>query len=103
MGTIFAPSDAVYWQCGHSTERDFVYVATANLVLFRRFYMAYLRLLPEEISDAVRRNFAALPIFLQVSPGSDAPLVPGQLSPCLSWTHRRLLRISGTVRLLDQK
>jgi len=30
-GFIYAPSDAVYWQHGHSTERDFVYVTTQNL------------------------------------------------------------------------
>jgi len=30
-GFIYAPSDSVYWQQGHSTERDFLYVTTANL------------------------------------------------------------------------
>ena len=30
-GFTFAPSDAVYWQHGHSTERDFIYVTTATL------------------------------------------------------------------------
>lgn len=30
-GFTYAPSDAVYWQQGHSTERDFVYVTTQNL------------------------------------------------------------------------
>jgi adenine-specific DNA-methyltransferase len=30
-GFTYAPSDAVYWQHGHSTERDFIYVTTANL------------------------------------------------------------------------
>lgn len=86
-----------------------------NLELFRRFYLEYPRLLPEEISDAVRRksgrasdsfdsasisdaarrNFAALPMSLQVSPDPEAPLAPGRLSPSLSWTHyRRLLRVS---------
>ena len=30
-GFTYAPSDSVYWQHGHSTERDFVYVTTANL------------------------------------------------------------------------
>jgi adenine-specific DNA-methyltransferase len=30
-GFVYAPSDAVYWQHGHSTERDFIYVTTANL------------------------------------------------------------------------
>jgi adenine-specific DNA-methyltransferase len=30
-GFIYAPSDSVYWEHGHSTERDFIYVTTANL------------------------------------------------------------------------
>ena len=30
-GFSYAPSDALYWQHGHSTERDFVYVTTASL------------------------------------------------------------------------
>ena len=30
-GFIYAPSDSVYWQQGHSTERDFIYVTTAHL------------------------------------------------------------------------
>ena len=30
-GFVYAPSDAVYWQHGHSTERDFIYVTTQHL------------------------------------------------------------------------
>ncbi len=30
-GFTYAPSDAIYWQHGHSTERDFIYVTTQNL------------------------------------------------------------------------
>ena len=30
-GFTYAPSDAVYWQHGHSTERDFIYITTACL------------------------------------------------------------------------
>ena len=30
-GFTYAPSDSVYWQQGHSTERDFMYVTTQNL------------------------------------------------------------------------
>lgn len=30
-GFHYAPSDAVYWQHGRSTERDFIYITTANL------------------------------------------------------------------------
>ncbi|MBI2276893.1 MAG: hypothetical protein HYU74_06050 [Dechloromonas sp.] len=79
-----------------------------NLELFRRFYLEYPRLLPAQISDAVRRkslldssaaensdaarrNFDALPMAFQMQlPGPDAPMTPGQLSPCLSWTHYRV-------------
>jgi adenine-specific DNA-methyltransferase len=30
-GFVYAPSDRVYWQHGHSTERDFIYVTTQKL------------------------------------------------------------------------
>jgi adenine-specific DNA-methyltransferase len=30
-GFTYAPSETVYWQHGHSTERDFIYVTTASL------------------------------------------------------------------------
>ena len=30
-GFTYAPSDTLYWQHGHSTERDFLYTTTANL------------------------------------------------------------------------
>ncbi|MEP7199542.1 MAG: site-specific DNA-methyltransferase, partial [Chloroflexota bacterium] len=30
-GFTYAPSDAVYWQHGHSTENDFIYVTTQTL------------------------------------------------------------------------
>lgn len=30
-GFTYAPSDSLYWQHGHSTERDFIYTTTANL------------------------------------------------------------------------
>lgn len=30
-GFSYSPSDSIYWQHGHSTERDFIYVTTANL------------------------------------------------------------------------
>lgn len=31
QGFTYAPSDTVYWQHGHSTERDFIYVTTQEL------------------------------------------------------------------------
>jgi adenine-specific DNA-methyltransferase len=30
-GFHYAPSETIYWQHGHSTERDFIYVTTQNL------------------------------------------------------------------------
>ena len=30
-GFVYAPSETIYWQHGHSTERDFIYVTTQNL------------------------------------------------------------------------
>jgi adenine-specific DNA-methyltransferase len=30
-GFTYAPNDSIYWQHGHSTEQDFIYVTTANL------------------------------------------------------------------------
>jgi adenine-specific DNA-methyltransferase len=30
-GFTYAPSDALYWQHGHSTEQDFIYITTASL------------------------------------------------------------------------
>jgi adenine-specific DNA-methyltransferase len=30
-GFVYAPSDTVYWEHGHSTEHDFIYVTTQNL------------------------------------------------------------------------
>jgi adenine-specific DNA-methyltransferase len=29
-GFTYAPSDTLYWQHGHSTERDFIYVTTQH-------------------------------------------------------------------------
>ena len=31
-GFTYAPSDTLYWQHGHSTERDFIYVTTQHLI-----------------------------------------------------------------------
>jgi adenine-specific DNA-methyltransferase len=30
-GFVYEPSDSIYWQHGHSTERDYIYVTTQNL------------------------------------------------------------------------
>ncbi len=45
MGFTYAPSDSVYWQQGHSTETDFIYVTTQTLD------QAQLAALSEEVGD----------------------------------------------------
>jgi adenine-specific DNA-methyltransferase len=32
LGGTYAPSDTVYWQHGHSIEREFIYVTTRHLM-----------------------------------------------------------------------
>lgn len=44
-GFTYAPSDSLYWQHGHSTERDFVYVTTQKLT------HAQLAALSEEVGE----------------------------------------------------
>jgi adenine-specific DNA-methyltransferase len=45
-GFTYAPSDTIYWQHGHSTERDFIYVTTQNLS------HAQLQHLSEEVGES---------------------------------------------------
>lgn len=45
MGFTYAPSETVYWQQGHSTENDFIYVTTQTLD------QAQLAALSEEVGD----------------------------------------------------
>lgn len=47
-GFTYAPSDSLYWQHGHSTEADFIYVTTASLT------HAQLQQLSEEVGSAGR-------------------------------------------------
>jgi adenine-specific DNA-methyltransferase len=49
-GFIYTPSDTVYWQHGHSTERDFIYMTTQNL--------SHNRL--QQLSDEVGENRSLL-------------------------------------------
>lgn len=44
-GFSYAPSDSVYWQHGHSTERDYIYVTTQTLS------RAQLEALSEEVGE----------------------------------------------------
>jgi len=45
-GFTYAPSDAIYWQHGHSSEQDFIYVTTQNL------NHEQLQALSDEVSEA---------------------------------------------------
>jgi predicted nuclease of restriction endonuclease-like (RecB) superfamily len=86
-----------------------------NLELFRGFYLEYPRLVPDGISDAMRRKSGELArpaanseavrrnsnVLQDLSAAhliaSGESLSPGILSPNLSWTHyRTLLRVSRT-------
>ena len=49
-GFVYAPSDAVYWQHGHSTETDFIYVTTQTLT----------RDMMRQMSDEVGENRSLL-------------------------------------------
>jgi adenine-specific DNA-methyltransferase len=45
-GFTYSPSDEIYWQHGHSTERDFIYVTTQKLT------REQLQLLSDEVGDS---------------------------------------------------
>jgi len=49
-GFQYAPSDSVYWQHGHSTERDFIYVTTQHLTADQL----------QQLSDEVGPHFTLL-------------------------------------------
>ncbi len=53
-GFTYAPSDTIYWQQGYSTERDFIYVTTAQLT------PEQLQQLNDEVARSVAYSFCAL-------------------------------------------
>ena len=102
-GFTYSPSDSVYWQHGYSTERDFIYITTANLtheqlqqlsdevgtersllVLCTAFRGrgAYLNLTVKKIPKQVlsRCEWGHDDYSLKVENLPKAPLKPGQLS-----------------------
>ena len=64
MGFTYAPSDELYWQHGHSTESDFIYVTTQTLT------REQLAKLSDEVGDnrslwSAALRFAARPMPFQ--------------------------------------
>jgi adenine-specific DNA-methyltransferase len=101
-GFVYAPNEAVYWEHGHSTERDFIYVTTQHLTheqllqlsadvgsersllvmctAFRRKADAYLNLTIKKIPKTVltRCEWGRDDYSLEVANLSPAPPTPGQ-------------------------
>ncbi len=102
-GFTYAPSDSLYWQHGHSTEQDFIYVTTASLkhvqlqqlsdevgpersllvvcTSFRGSNEGYANLTVKKIPTAVlgRCEWGKDDYSLRVENLPDAPPKPGQL------------------------
>ncbi|MEA3643511.1 MAG: site-specific DNA-methyltransferase, partial [Lamprobacter sp.] len=102
-GFTYAPSDSLYWQHGHSTEQDFIYVTTASLkheqlqqlshevgpersllvvcTSFRGSKEGYANLTVKKIPKAVlsRCEWGKDDYSLRVENLPDAPREPGQL------------------------
>ncbi len=108
-GFVYAPSDTLYWEHGHSTERDFIYVTTANLSrdqlqqlsdevgrdrsllvvcsAFRGPREGYANLTVKKIPKAVlsRCEWGHDDYSLRVENLPEAPAAPGQTEIQLGW------------------
>ena len=60
-GFQYAPSDSIYWQHGHSTERDFIYVTTQHLTVEQL----------QDLSDEVGANRTLLVLCPSFRGGAD--------------------------------
>ncbi len=82
-GFTYAPSDTLYWQHGHSTERDFIYVTTANLG------RAQLQQLSEEVGP--ERSLLVLCTAFRAKPDEFPNLtikkIPKQVLSRCEWGH----------------
>ncbi|WP_291986691.1 site-specific DNA-methyltransferase [Candidatus Accumulibacter sp. ACC007] len=82
-GFTYAPSDAVYWQHGRSTERDFVYVTTASLTHEQL----------QQLSDAVGPDQSLLVLCTAFRAKADAypnltvKKIPNQVLARCEWGH----------------
>jgi len=81
-GFTYAPSDAVYWQQGRSTERDFLYVTTAHLT------HAQLQELSEEVGP--ERTLLVLCTAFRAAgayPNLTVKKIPKQVLARCEWGH----------------
>lgn len=82
-GFTYAPSDSVYWQHGHSSERDFIYVTTARLT------QAQL----QQLNDEVGRDRTLLVLCTAFHARADAfenltvKKIPKQVLARCEWGH----------------
>jgi len=81
-GFIYAPSDALYWQHGHSTERDFIYVTTATLMHAQL----------QQLADEVGPDRSLLVLCAAFRGGDDYPnltvkRIPRQVLSRCEWGH----------------
>jgi adenine-specific DNA-methyltransferase len=121
-GFTYAPSDSAFWQHGHSTERDFIYVTTQNLspdqlgqlsdevgpsrsllvmcAAFRGKADRYPNLTLKKIPNAVlsRCEWGHDDYSLQVENLPQAPVEPGQTS----LFDEQTLKVSKTFRVSDE-
>lgn len=81
-GFTYAPSETLYWQQGHSTERDFIYVTTQNLS------PAQLAQLAEDVGDS--RSLLVLCTAFRGTPTFDnltVKKIPKQILHRCEWDH----------------
>jgi adenine-specific DNA-methyltransferase len=82
-GFTYAPSDSVYWQHGHSTERDFIYVTTARLTQVQL----------QQLNDEVGRDRTLLVLCTAFHARADAfenltvKKIPKQVLARCEWGH----------------
>ena len=81
-GFTYAPSDSVYWQHGRSTERDFIYVTTANLSRDQL----------QQLSDEVGADRSLLVLCMAFRGRADYPnltvkKIPKQVLSRCEWGH----------------
>jgi adenine-specific DNA-methyltransferase len=82
-GFIYAPSDAIYWQHGRSTERDFIFVMPRMLM------QEELALLSEEVGP--ERSLLVLCRAFRGNPSSFRNLtvrkIPNHIAARCEWGH----------------
>ncbi|WP_459925231.1 hypothetical protein, partial [Desulfatiferula olefinivorans] len=99
-GFTYAPSDSVYWQHGHSTESDFIYVTTANLNHDQL----------QQLSDEVGPNRSLLVLCTafrandELYPNLTVKKIPKQVLAKCEWGHDDYsLRVDNLPKAPDPK